>query len=47
MAKIIGEPDSIETIRHYLLSHGITNIDTLDDMRVFIHTIDLMNGILI
>jgi len=35
MAKIIGEPDSIETIRHYLLSRGITDIDSLDKIREF------------
>lgn len=35
MAKIIGEPDSIGTIRHYLLSQGISDIESLEEIYEF------------
>lgn len=43
MARIIGESDSIETIRHFLLSQGISDIESLSDIHEFI-TSDLPNG---
>ena len=35
MAKIIGEPDSIGTIRHYLLSQGISDIESMEEIYEF------------
>ena len=43
MAKIIGESDSIETIRHYLLSQGISDVESIEDIFEFFKK-DLSSG---
>jgi hypothetical protein len=35
MARIIGESDSIETIRHYLLSQGIAEVESMEEIYEF------------